>query len=556
METDLLKFLLPVSVFFNDMSKDKTTNHEPRTTVSLWGLASGFGLVRILTTRVRAFYERRYKSRHQEPMSRIVFLFDMALVSVIAVLLVIVLSISLQSFSSSSFIVTFESSQFSSAEQTPVTAVITVAKKSGLHRNIRAFWKLPSGVEILESNPMISSDGSIHLGSLNEGGEVRIHLVVRANRPLGDTVTIGLHLQEGGLFDGRSSYASFSKTVDGQGLIAEIPSEVLADHVVARDAVIPIRVVNKTTRTIPLAEIRPTESSNVDFSRQTLGDVLPNEERYVFIPLGDLDTSPVLSWSLIVESREIASGTWKADVMEWPNMPDLQDSFIFESDSTSTIHVSNGSGSDIVIIGSMVNPSVQSLTLAGDSEHIPLFLNASKDPQRIFIAPVRILEDGSRILGSASFGLSAEELPLTTSIRYFSASGDQIGVGANPPILDQETRYWIFFSIDLTKTTLEQIHVRAVLPKGVSFTGAVAIPDGGIWSAVRQTLDWKILSIKKDHTTAMIGAEVSVTPTSNMVSPYELLSSVYAEATDVETGAVLKMKQGNMTTEDVDKKVE
>lgn len=535
------------------MSRKKATLDPRRSSPSLLGLSSGFGFGRVFTTRARAFYERRYKVRHAHPMSRFVFVFDMLLVSVVGVLLGIILIVSLRSFAPDSFQVTFESTEASSIGRIPIVATVRVAEGTGSHRNVRAYWKIPSGVEVVETIPASASDGSVFLGEFAEGDEIQLYAVVHAYRPVGDTVIVGLQLQEGVLLDSRSMVASFDARIVSQGFSAEIPKEILAEHVVSRDAVIPIRLQNQTDQIIPSVEIRPTDRSTIDFSRQMLGDLSPGEERFVSIPLGRLSESPVLGWSVHVKSREITSSTWSADVVEWPEAPTIDGVFAFNQKGVSDVRVEGDEDSEMILIGSTANPSIQIFSLKGSNDRLLLQLDPLRKTESVLLASIKTLDDGSRILGPARFGSATEELPLTSVIRYHSASGDQIGAGANPPNINEETRYWVFFSVDVTQVPVERIHVRATLPAGVSFTGLVADPDGGAWSATNRTLDWKLPSVADGRSSVMIGAELSLTPTEGMVAPYELVSGVIAEAVEVNTGVRLEIEQGGLTTEDVDK---
>lgn len=506
-----------------------------------------------MTTRVRAFYERRYKKRTREPLSRIVFVFDMILVVIIGWLLLTIVFASLRE-AYPSFITRFQSASFSVASPTPVAVSIKVAEGSGLHRNVRAFWKLPSGVEVIESNPRMISDGSIYLGNLSKGQEVRLHLIVRAYRPIGDHVTIGLQIQEGGLFDVRTAYTSMSGVVSEGGLFAEIPKELLADHVVPKGAVLPIRVKNQTDETIRQVEIRPTDDSAMLFDRQALGDLEPHSERYVYLPLEGLKNSVSIGWSLVASSYIVSSSTWHADLMEWSNAPKIR----VETDIDSARERNPRARVDIQDLGDaslvVVNPTVSSTISEWQKDgEFYFYIRSASTSERVVLTPVgRLKDSSSRILGPAKFLFIPGPLPFKASIRYTSVSGDQIGAGPNPPEANTETRYWVFFTVEQSKVPLKNVHVRANFPKGVELTGSVAVPDGGTWTNSRQLLDWKLPTLASDKASVEIGAEISITPNANSVAPYQLISSVMAEATDAKSGLTIEAERGVMTTEDVD----
>lgn len=553
METDHSKFWLPVFVLLNNMSR-KLPHPSPRSSpVILWGVSSGFGLIRLATAPVRAFYERRYKTKTKEPVSRIVFIFDSLLVFIIALLAAFVAWIFLSS-NSRSYEIRFQTGVFNAASHTPISVSLKAVDKKNIHQNVRVFWKLPSGVEIVEANPPVLSDGSVYLGGVPQGVEVQLRAIVKTYRPAGDKIRIGLQIEEGRLFDRKTTYASMDAEVENSGLFAEIPSEIAgATHVVPRGASLPIRIVNPTDEEIPNVELRPTDDSEIRFSRQALGMLAPHEERFVYLPLGFLDRPASLSWSLIASGYEIVSSTWRADVIEWPNTPEIVLNDVQKQHSLAHVAFRDADDATIVIL----NPTVSSTINVWKEKNlasVDIGIGASPSPNRLAVIPVGVISNSSsRILGPASFSLILGSLPLKTSVRYTAASGDQIGVGPHPPEKNEETRYWAFFTVDQSEIPLKNIHLKAAFPKSVELTGSVAVPDGGTWTTVGRSLEWILPAPASSHARVMIGVEVAVTPSGDPELPLTLISSVDAEAEDAASGTEVEAKQGGVTTEDVDR---
>jgi len=156
---------------------------------------------------------------------------------------------------------------------------------------------------------------------------------------------------------------------------------------------------------------------------------------------------------------------------------------------------------------------------------------------------------------------SVVQIPLTTPLtfesfaRYTTASGDQIGRGPLPPTVLKPTSYWIFWNIDGTTNSLENISVSAVLPENVVFTGKQSSSqNGGVsYDATTRTLSWSAdkLSPTFSPLSKIVGIafELEITPTADQIgtSPVLLKRTTFT-AVDAFTGALLTRSNPDITT--------
>lgn len=140
--------------------------------------------------------------------------------------------------------------------------------------------------------------------------------------------------------------------------------------------------------------------------------------------------------------------------------------------------------------------------------------------------------------------------------RYSSPQGDQLGRGPLPPLVGEETKYWIFWNVSGTTNPIEQIRLTGVLPNNVRFTGKQTVSQNGgiIYDPEEHTVLWQDDSMQPtlDPNSKIIGIafEIALTPTQDQVGhPAELLSQVTLTATDGKTGAFLSASSEKITTD-------
>ncbi|NQV90371.1 hypothetical protein HQ487_03090 [Candidatus Uhrbacteria bacterium] len=151
--------------------------------------------------------------------------------------------------------------------------------------------------------------------------------------------------------------------------------------------------------------------------------------------------------------------------------------------------------------------------------------------------------------------------PITTPVvfesfgRYATASGDQLGRGPLPPRVGMETKYWIFWHMDGTINTLQNVRIEGTLGSGVEFTGnQSSSQNGGVsYDAASRTIIWTSDSIEPSLSPTSkiigIGFELGLTPTDSMIDTIPLLLyDIRLTATDAHTGMYISRSGLTVTT--------
>jgi hypothetical protein len=149
--------------------------------------------------------------------------------------------------------------------------------------------------------------------------------------------------------------------------------------------------------------------------------------------------------------------------------------------------------------------------------------------------------------------------PLTSPIslssfgRYASEQGDQLGRGPLPPVVGEETKYWIFWSVSGTTNELSNVNIVGHLPAGVSFTGRQTVSVGDAVRVDTDTMSWSAASLQPTFApnAKIVGVafEVAITPTESQIGTTPtLLSDVRLTALDARTGALITASGAVVTT--------
>jgi hypothetical protein len=145
-------------------------------------------------------------------------------------------------------------------------------------------------------------------------------------------------------------------------------------------------------------------------------------------------------------------------------------------------------------------------------------------------------------LGTMSGGYRNADFPLRTIVRYYTDSGDQVGLGPLPPKVGQETIYWAVWNIGPTQVGLGDIKLETVLPPGVTASGKFASELGGDFAVDGQTVRWNlpkgIPPTAGNQATLLF--EIKFTPTADMAGKVRpLVGPTKAEGTDAGFGSRL-----------------
>ena len=501
----------------------------------LHGVSAGFGAARAVRAPIRRWYERRYHPRHRFP--RFVFIFDLALLTTIASLALLVISIRLSPPVPPTLGLNISASPV--VALAPVAVAARISPTDGKdHESVAVTWHVPGGWEIMEAEPPLRAGNTAYLGALAKDGSRVSRLVVRPFAAVGSAATIGLsvsHLVNGMMqtYDGSAAFTVASST-----LTAVIPESFRTEAVAPRGAVIPVVVSNASDAMIPSVEVRPTDERSTAFPRIVIGDLSPQTSRIVYVPLGDVGASARLEWGVYAASREIDEGSFEAAVSAWSG-PSIVEPLIARPHATTTVRVRGAQDASLLIVPPASTGAIMSMPLASDDESIfiPPSPRMPVADDRWLVAPIRTI-DGIRTLGAGTLGAYVGSFPFSAEALYTSPAGDQLGIGPNPPRVGEQTTYWIFWRIGPIQNAINGVNVTADVGRRAVLTGNVALPDGGTSSISGRTIQWTLPRLGGTDATkaeATFGFEIAVTPASgDEGSGIELMSPSRAKAVSEE----------------------
>lgn len=147
-------------------------------------------------------------------------------------------------------------------------------------------------------------------------------------------------------------------------------------------------------------------------------------------------------------------------------------------------------------------------------------------------------------------------LVLAANARYATPSGDQIGRGPLPPIVGEETRYWIFWTVRGTVNPLERVRIEGELPGNVRFTGRQTVSQGqpALYDSATRTVSWSAERIEPTLPAGSrvvgIAFEVALIPTTDQANhTAALIVDSSISAVDAITKAPLNAAAPALTTE-------
>ncbi len=161
--------------------------------------------------------------------------------------------------------------------------------------------------------------------------------------------------------------------------------------------------------------------------------------------------------------------------------------------------------------------------------------------------------------------LSVESLPIVTNVNsrlslnttalFFTAQGDQIGVGSVPPVVGEYTSYWTIIRVINTNNKIKDLKITAQVPGEIEFTDIYNVTEGNqiIFDQNARTVTWQVSNIPAFagifNAAPEARIQLALVPTASQrgQSP-ALLTNITATATDETTGAFLTAVGKNITT--------
>lgn len=160
------------------------------------------------------------------------------------------------------------------------------------------------------------------------------------------------------------------------------------------------------------------------------------------------------------------------------------------------------------------------------------------------------------VVGATNYLKVTSPVVLESFGRYTSPQGDQIGRGFLPPVVDEETSYWMFMTVRGTTNALENVKMDAKLGDGVVFTGKQSISYGESlnYDPTTNSVEWTIgklpPTLGAGSQVVSVAFEVAITPTSSMIGKKPtLLASPLITAHDTFTGSFVTARGSSVTTD-------
>lgn len=141
--------------------------------------------------------------------------------------------------------------------------------------------------------------------------------------------------------------------------------------------------------------------------------------------------------------------------------------------------------------------------------------------------------------------IKSTDIKLQSLARYYTAEGEQLGIGPLPPTVGIITKYWIFISLDGFMHNLENTLVSAKLPDNIFLTGksSVTLGDNMSYDVNSREIQWSLGNIFTTDKQETIGLAFEV----QLIPSESQMGSVAQLLTDIKVSALDSITQKNIT---------
>ncbi|MCC7356884.1 hypothetical protein IT408_00020 [Candidatus Uhrbacteria bacterium] len=451
---------------------------------------------RAMSSHVRRIYHEKYQGQYR--FAFIVFLFDAFLTGIIVTLLGINIFLWASSNSKTSGLEAEVHAPVMIASQTIPVEVVIKSTDGRIHRDVSLTWEFSPSIDVKAMSPAAGLFGSVKLGDISPLSQAHAKVRIQVHAEVGSKVPLRFRVREG--LWGNTIQGGEVRQVESGALYAEPAVEAKE---VFPGAAIPLRIKNtgnEETDAFILRLIRNT-GSNASFGN--LGTMVQmeklaaGEEKIIGIQLDqEISNSVQLTWQLEQQGRIIfrKSGIWKSAVGIAPQ--------VTVKKNEKNIEIQNNNNTDIKIVG-----------MQGEFD-VPQNQSRTIDPSQAtiggYVFPYIESSHGSQLVVPTLLPIPVQ-LPFEAEVRYYSATGDQLGIGPLPPREGELTSYWVLWRVGPVDRELNDLHVHAKLASGVERTGAFTASLGKNNSVDKNEMDWLIPRLEAG-TKAEFGLEIQVKP--------------------------------------------
>jgi uncharacterized repeat protein (TIGR01451 family) len=130
------------------------------------------------------------------------------------------------------------------------------------------------------------------------------------------------------------------------------------------------------------------------------------------------------------------------------------------------------------------------------------------------------------------------DLQIGSKGLYYSAQGDQLGIGPLPPVVDVPTHYWIFWEINNSGNELKNVTVSADLPANVGWSNQKTVLAGDLrYGQISHKVIWTVDDVAAAKGNYRAGFEVELIPAAADLGKIPaLISNVQYSADDSFAG--------------------
>ncbi len=437
-----------------------------------------------------------------------------------------------------------------SADVTPVDFRVRVTDGAS-HEGVSLLWKKPAWVDVISSQPQMTNAGEIYLGSMRPFESRDIHFLIRVKAVTGTVLPFDGVLHQYALF-GIPQYANVSAgswTISSSSVRVDVP--VKGDGIVSGGS-FPLVVANDGNANAPLETLRltqhdgaPNATINNGETFLTMTDLAPKSKRVVFVDLGATSATSVhLRWELQDSAQAVDAGEQTLAVRRGIDVRITDPLTWIPAKAEAMVSYQNGTHPARVFVehpllrdaSSTASYRLYALQPGDGTVSIPLDAGRTSSSSRWSALPIQD-DEGSSTFGVRSIGSITAAVPFAADARYYTAAGDQVGIGPLPPQVGKTTSYWVVWSVGPTETDLTNVVMHATLPSHVQATGKFASADGGAFSSDASSVTWSLPVLSATHGEAVTFAfEVAYTPSVDQRGSIPTIVNVSTlHATDVQT---------------------
>lgn len=485
------------------------------TGLALHGATVALTPARAVTSHLRKRYHEKYHGKYR--FAPLVFAFDLAVFGIAATLVAINIVIYLAvPAPAPSLGLVFSTAPIKTAAPQALVAEVE-ARGSDSKGQVSLRWNLPAGTEVLDAEPPLNSLGEASLGALKAGEKVSSRLIVRFFAPQG-ALRFGFQL-----IDGTSVLTGYeNRNVIGSALSLEplFESSSLAD------GRIPVRLSNRSNARLESITLTGFDVTSIDA-------LDPDADRILLAEPGQV-SALMRAYPLVERLLTVSPVDVSSTITLRPS-----------TGNTARLDVSMPTAGKVEVYHpGLAHPHTKAFDVPAGNTALTIPLDRRADDAAWYAVAVT-----QRGRGPIAESRVTTPFNVSTAIRYYATTGDQIGIGPLPPRVGEETRYWFQAMIGPTTRDLADISLRIRLPDSVRLTGRDALPSGGGISEAEGDVIWSLPYLAANSEGATVRFEIAFTPTESMrgTTP-ALIQSISGKAIEVVSGIKLESLSGGLDT--------